>query len=90
VKDNTPEIGDLVTLNNRISGSMVIWSTWDDYDETDFNFWPVLSGKMYSDEIAVVIDVCQPNDCLAGVRVCTEKGHVGWICVNCVIVIKSQ
>lgn len=76
-----PMPGDLVTpYNLGPSRCLVIWSSWDDFPETDREFWPNIVGVLKEQETACVLRVYQPPDCnLIGVLICSQGDIIGWV-----------
>lgn len=77
-----PEVGDLVVLHktNR-TFSMVLWSSWHEYDynEPSLNDWPTVVGYIKENEVALVIEIAHPLRGLRGAKIYTYNNVIGWI-----------
>lgn len=58
----------------------ILWSTWDDYRENIFISWPQIAGRIYKNEIAIILEIYNIHDKIAGVKIYTQRNSIGWIC----------
>ncbi len=63
---------------------MSMWSSWDDAKEKFLINWPFIVGRIYRDEVALVL--CLDNDA-SGAKIYTQRNIIGWISTNYLTVI---
>jgi hypothetical protein len=78
--------GDLVVLGTvGKTNSMVVWATWNDYDYSAEKFWPAIVGEFRRGDVALVLEIHQPEVGPLGAKICTQQNIVGWINHRCLI-----
>lgn len=68
---------------------MILWSVWDDYEESFLTSWPHISGRMRVGEVAMILEVYNTKNKMQGVKICTQNNVIGWISVNYVMEIPA-
>jgi hypothetical protein len=61
---------------------MILWSIWDDYKENFLTSWPQVSGRIYLDEVAVILEIDNNSNKMRGIKICTQRNSIGWISAN--------
>ena len=77
--------GDLVTLRQKLNHSLVLWSSWDDYEESYLHTWPSIMGHLRNGELAIVLEVTSLKEGINGAKIYTQESITGWANIKCLI-----
>ena len=62
--------------------SMVLWSSWENYDDDYLHSWPRIEGNIKLEEIAFILEVSYSKNNLHGAKLLTQRNIIGWISAN--------